>query len=228
MLELNAARTLFKKRGRLLISRFLDSGSAEALGAALAADLPYHQTMTKNDESVANVLPADIAAAGEDFRRRLLGALYAQSASKFAYFYGQFEFDKNLKADGKIGALSRDVWSFLNGPEFLGAIGKMTGMPDLKRASGQASRYAPGDFLTQHDDDTKDDRRAAFVLYLSPQWLADWGGLLQFIDRDGHVAEAFTPMFNALALFKVPMQHSVSMVTPLALGPRLAISGWVH
>ena len=51
---------------------------------------------------------------------------------------------------------------------------------------------------------------------------------MHFIDRDGHVAEAYTPTFNALALFRVPTRHAVSMVTPLALNPRYAISGWVH
>ena len=51
---------------------------------------------------------------------------------------------------------------------------------------------------------------------------------MQLLINPGHVAEAYTPTFNALALFRVPTRHAVSMVTPLALNPRYAISGWVH
>jgi hypothetical protein len=228
-LELNSARTVYKKRGRVLLTDFLARDGAAALAEGLATALPYHLTMTKADESVANIDAAELAARGEDFRRRLMGAVFADAASGFRYFYGQFEFDKHLDDAGPVGELSRAAWGFLNGPQFLAALGRITGEAGLVRASAQASRYAPGHFLTAHDDDVKNSgRRAAFVLYLSPTWRADWGGLLQFIDRDGHVAEAYTPVFNALAVFRVPSQHAVSMVTPLAPAARYAISGWVH
>jgi SM-20-related protein len=228
-LELNTARALYKKRGRLLLTNFLQADAARKLATGVATGLPFHATMNKNDMSVANIGEGDLATAGDDFRRSLMGAVYAASATGFRYFYSQFEFDKNLETAGPIGAFSRAVWQFLNSPDFLKTIGKIIGQSELTRTSAQASRYAPGHFLTAHDDDVENSgRRAAFVLYLSPQWQADWGGLLQFIDRDGHVAEAYTPTFNALAVFKVPTHHSVSMVTPLAPLPRDAISGWVH
>jgi Rps23 Pro-64 3,4-dihydroxylase Tpa1-like proline 4-hydroxylase len=63
---------------------------------------------------------------------------------------------------------------------------------------------------------------------LTPGWSVDWGGLLMFVDQDGHVAEAYTPAFNALNLFQVPQPHAVSMVAPFAGGDRLAITGWVR
>jgi SM-20-related protein len=228
-LELNAARTVFKRQGRVLLPGFLQSPGAHQLAEGLAGDLPFHITMNKVDDSVANIAEVELSRAGEDFQRRLMAAVYGASATGFRYFYSQFEFDKHLQDATAIGDLSRDVWSFLQSAPFLSAIGRIIGVSDLQRTSAQASRYAPGHFLTRHDDDVQNSgRRAAFVLYLSAQWQADWGGLLQFIDRDGHVAEAYTPMFNTLALFRVPSAHSVSMVTPLAPIPRLAVSGWVH
>jgi len=42
------------------------------------------------------------------------------------------------------------------------------------------------------------------------------------------VAEAYTPAFNALNIFKVPQPHAVSLVAPFAGGDRLAITGWVR
>ncbi len=226
--ELNLARTVYKKRGRILLPDFLSAHSAKAL-SDLAPTLPYHLTMNKTDDGVANITQVDLAARGQEFHQRLMSAVYAQASSAFRYFYGQFEYDKNQNAPGDLGSITREVRSFLNGEAFLSALRKMTGIPDLTHTTGQASCYKPGHFLTSHDDDVKDSgRRAAFVLYLSPTWRADWGGLLQFIDRDGHVAEAFTPTFNALAVFRVPTVHSVSMVTPLAPAARYAITGWVH
>jgi Rps23 Pro-64 3,4-dihydroxylase Tpa1-like proline 4-hydroxylase len=34
------------------------------------------------------------------------------------------------------------------------------------------------------------------------------------------------PGFNVLNLFKVPTDHSVSVVAPFAAEPRLALTGW--
>jgi SM-20-related protein len=228
-LQLNDARTVFRRQGRVFLPAFLQASGVHQLAQRLSSDLPFHVTMNKVDASVAKVAEAELARAGEDFQRRLMTAVYGASVTGFRYFYSQFEFDQHLQESSAVGELSREVWAFLQSAPFLTAIGRIIGVPDLQRASGQASRYAPGHFLTRHDDDVPNSgRRAAFVLYLSAEWQADWGGLLQFIDRDGHVAEAYTPTFNSLALFRVPSSHSVSMVTPLAPIPRLAISGWVH
>ena len=228
-LELNAARAVFKKRGRVLLPQFLTAPQAQMLSESLSDSGHFHLTMNRADDSVTNIKPEEVVRAGEEFQRGLMSAVFSASSSGFRYFYGQFEFDKHLDEASPMGNLSRIVWHFFQSSAFLGAIGKIIGVPNLVRTSAQASRYAPGHFLTRHDDDVVNSgRRAAFVLYLTPQWQADWGGLLQFIDRDGHVAEAYTPTFNALALFKVPTAHAVSMVTPLAPYPRIAISGWVH
>jgi Rps23 Pro-64 3,4-dihydroxylase Tpa1-like proline 4-hydroxylase len=226
-LELNLARDVFKKHGRVLVERFLTPTSAQALAQAMRG-FPYHQTMNRPDDTAAKIDETDIAARGQEFRDNLLKAVYARGTASFQYFYSQFEFDKHTTDATELGAVSKAAFEFLNGEMFLKAVGKIVAMPDLKSVHAQATCYAPGHFLTAHDDDVRNSgRRAAFVLYLNDAWRADWGGLLQFIDRDGHVAEAYTPLFNALALFRVPSQHSVSMVTPLAPVGRYAISGWV-
>ena len=54
----------------------------------------------------------------------------------------------------------------------------------------------------------------------------DWGGILQFLDRDGHVADGYVPVFNALNIFRVPQLHNVSSVVPFAGHARLSITGW--
>src|SRR5690606_24819670 len=102
-------------------------------------------------------------------------------------------------------------------------------MEDIAFADSQATRFSAGHFLTTHDDDVAGkQRRAAYVLNLTPHWRTDWGGVLQFIDADGHVTAGLAPKFNALNLFRVPQQHAVSFVTPSAPSSRYSITGWLR
>ena len=58
------------------------------------------------------------------------------------------------------------------------------------------------------------------------KWDPDWGGLLQFFDNEGQPTQSNSPGFNTLDLFDVSHVHSVTLVAPYALNPRLAVSGW--
>ncbi|HEV2111091.1 MAG TPA: 2OG-Fe(II) oxygenase family protein, partial [Gammaproteobacteria bacterium] len=116
---------------------------------------------------------------------------------------------------------------FLNSDVFLGFVKRVTGVEDVVRADAQATRYIPGSFLRKHNDVNQEGtRRVAYVLNFTKDWQADWGGLLQFLDADGHVEETYFPAFNSLTLFEVPMWHNVSYVVPCAPRGRYAITGW--
>jgi len=105
---------------------------------------------------------------------------------------------------------------------------RVTGMEDIDFADGQATAYAPGDFLTGHDDAVPGKRRAAaYVLGLTPVWRLEWGGLLLFHGPGGAVS-GLMPGFNTLDLFAVPQMHSVSAVVPAAAQRRYAITGWLR
>lgn len=122
-----------------------------------------------------------------------------------------------------------EIFEFLNGEEFLDFCRELTSEPDIGFADAQATCYSAGHFLNAHDDDVYGkDRVAAYVLNMTPEWNADWGGALQFIGKDGHIEEAFTPKFNALNVFKVPIKHSVSYVAPFAGASRFSITGWLR
>ena len=83
--------------------------------------------------------------------------------------------------------------------------------------------------LTAHDDVAPGKHRLyAYVLNLTARWRADWGGILMFLDEEDHVAEGYTPAFNALNIFRVPQRHAVSMVAPFAGEPRISITGWIR
>lgn len=126
------------------------------------------------------------------------------------------------------GLLLHGVLEFLNSPEYIAFARALTGDDRVRRVNAQATRYRPGQFLRYHtDEENNEGRLYAYVLNLTREWHADWGGLLQFIADDGRVTETFLPRWNTLSLFAVPAGHAVSLVAPWAQQDRLSITGWL-
>lgn len=118
---------------------------------------------------------------------------------------------------------------YINTPEMLELVREVTGIEDVIKADAQATIFAPGHFLAQHDDggEIKEGRRIAYVFNFCPvEWRVDWGGYLNFFNDDGDIIAGFKPRFNALNLFRVPQKHNVSLVAPFAPLARYAITGW--
>jgi SM-20-related protein len=125
-------------------------------------------------------------------------------------------------------ALHRVV-ELINSRAWLDTMRRITGLAGIRRADGQATRYVAGHFLRQHDDVMEEEGRlAAYVVNLTRDWRADWGGLLQFLDDDGEVIDTLMPRFNTISLFRVPAEHCVSPVAHFAPGARYAITGWLR
>ncbi|MFX9023862.1 2OG-Fe(II) oxygenase family protein, partial [Acinetobacter baumannii] len=77
------------------------------------------------------------------------------------------------------------VYDFINSEIGLSFLRTLTGDDRIAYVDAQATRYLPGHFLTEHDDEADGKHRLfAFVLNLTPRWRVDWGGLLLFIDKD--------------------------------------------
>lgn len=161
-------------------------------------------------------------------RKATFDALVTREAQAgFCYLYDQF----NLYEGGRKGLLAdpvlRAAYALITSGTFLDLGRKITGVPDISFADCQLTRFRPGHFLTAHDDARADrDRVAAYVLHVTQDWCADYGGVLQILDETGDVKTGLTPMFNRLTVLKVPQPHAVSVVSPFAQGARLAITGW--
>ncbi|AOL24403.1 Proline 4-hydroxylase (includes Rps23 Pro-64 3,4-dihydroxylase Tpa1), contains SM-20 domain [Erythrobacter litoralis] len=118
----------------------------------------------------------------------------------------------------------------INAPAFMELARSVTGIEGLFKADGQATLFAPGNYLGRHiDSHVAEGWEVAYVLnFARDDWHPDWGGYLLFLDEDGDVVEGFRPRFNALNLFKVPQAHMVSYVPPFAPVGRLAVTGWLR
>ncbi|AHE56873.1 2OG-Fe(II) oxygenase [Sphingomonas sanxanigenens] len=128
-------------------------------------------------------------------------------------------------ADNVADALTR----WMSSKEMLDFVRRVTGHPEIDFADAQATSYAPGDFLTGHDDQVPGkSRHAAYVLGVTQGWRIEWGGLLMFHDRHASAFHGVAPGFNTLDLFQVPSVHSVSLVSPAADRRRLSVTGWLR
>jgi len=219
---------VFREHGRLHIPDILEDGAARRLHHCLAEETPWN-TLFNSGEKIYDLSPHAFVGLGEARRRHLMAAVAANARQGFQYHYDNHRLSEAGEPYAERSHFFARAVAFLNGPEFLAFAREVTGMADIALADAQATAYGPGHFLTRHDDLLPEKkRRAAYVLSMTPGWRAEWGGLLAFLDADGHVAEGYVPAFNALNLLRVPQPHFVSEVASYAGGLRYSIAGWLR
>lgn len=223
-----AVRTGLARVGRVQIPDYLEPAAAERLHACLLDEVPWH--LAFGDEDGPHGLSSDEYGQMSPSGREALFARLAASAAGGAYrfAYDNYPMPRAYVEAWNPSLLLHPLFEFLNSDNYLAFMRALTGLLTIRRVTAQATAYRPGQFLRQHTDiDSSQGREYAFVLNLSRDWRADWGGLLQFVTAEGVVIDTFHPRWNTLTLFKVPTDHLVSMVMPWAEQPRLAITGWL-
>jgi Rps23 Pro-64 3,4-dihydroxylase Tpa1-like proline 4-hydroxylase len=219
---------VFDRYGRLHIPDFLTPASAIALHGILAKDVTY-DTIFNEGDSYYQLKPHESASLSPEERRHIAGMTDAHARHGFQYFYETHKITETGEPYKDPRHPLRLLTDFLESAAFLEFVRTVTGNRRIAFADAQATRYRPGNFLTQHDDRVSGSfRQAAYVLNLTQLWRADWGGLLLFTDEDGHVAEGYTPAFNAINLFRVPQPHLVTQVASYAGADRLSVTGWLR
>ncbi len=223
-LDLSQLKAEFGRDRRLLIRDFFTPEVADALARAVEAidwNLCYRDTQGDRRLTGEQLLSLDASQ-----RSHLVDGIVEVARHQF-----QFSFYTESLADvmhrGDTGLLARFI-RYMADEAFLSVMRDITGIPEVNRVYAQATMYAPGSFLLAHDDHVDvENRRLAYVINLTRQWRPDWGGLLNFSERDGSVTDSFFPHFNSVSLFAVPQTHFVSYVPPFAQGQRNAITGWL-
>lgn len=217
-----------RKSGRVQVETLLAAESARHLHEILVQETRWNLVSQLNGKHV------DLDAAGMETisaakRSEFLAAVHQQARNGFQYLYENFPlYDVYHRRSLEKHPLF-ELFEFLNSGTFLDFARTLTGFGDIGFADAQATRFRCGHFLTSHDDAVPGkQRRAAYVLNLTPDWRPDWGGQLLFFDEDGDVTGGFSPGFNVLNVFTVPVSHSVAMVTPFAGAPRYSVTGWLR
>jgi Rps23 Pro-64 3,4-dihydroxylase Tpa1-like proline 4-hydroxylase len=221
-------RRAFKRDGFVQISPFLRDEDAAALRDHIA-DREDWRLVLNAGLNVYEIDRAGQAAMNAEERDRLDALVNRAAGSAFQYRFETIRVpDSAAQREARVTPLDRFA-TLLSEPPILDQLRTITGAGDIAFADAQATSYAPGHFLTAHDDDVEGkNRRAAYVFGLTRNWRAEYGGLLLFHDRRGAIERAVVPGFNVLTLFSVPRLHSVSYVTPFASGARLSVTGWLR
>lgn len=227
----DAQARAFAARGRLHAPDFLTSPSAEALADVLTG-LAWTQSVLVNGKPY-DLGPEALAALPPERALELDAAVGRGAREGFQYRFDTWRISDVAEAGGAEAETAPPplmaLYDLLNGEAFLDWVRAVTGEPACAYVDAQATRYRAGDFLTAHDDDVDGKHRLfAFVLGLTREWRADWGGLLVFHDDDGHVEGGYTPTFNSLNLFRVPQSHAVTQVASYVEAERLSVTGWIR
>lgn len=225
-LSLLAAR--FSERRRVVIENVLEPVFAESLRQRM---LEWEQwalvTIAGGRHRNFDSAQMDLLAPGQWVELEELVGAQAREGMQYLYErYPLLDPDyRHLPADPVV----RRARDMLAAPAFVELMHAVTGSERIAFADAQMTRYRRGHFLTLHDDHAEGKNRiAAYVLSLTRDWPADYGGQLQFIGVDGRVDEVLIPRFNTLAVFEVPVPHLVSAVAPFVKASRLSITGWLR
>lgn len=227
-LDLAPYRSAFARDGRVHVPDILTQSSAEATLAALKTHSPWNIVARVQGQHRDFDLPAYLAAPA-DKAQRLVALAHAEARAGFGYLYENYPIHDVWRREGPAGRPLDAIAEFLNSPAFLDFARTVTGAANIAFADGQATCYRAGHFLTQHNDLALGEHRlVAYVLNLTPRWRADWGGQLLFHDARGNVTGGYMPAFNAINLFAVPAEHSVSVVAPYVSEGRYTVTGWLR
>ena len=220
-LDLDSISSEFARIGRVRIRDVLTMSSAERLHHCLRHEVPWQLAYDQNGKPMVTAMSE---AQQQDFMQRVL----MQAKQRFQYLYCSYPMVTAYLQRAQPELLLHRVLEWINEPATLEVIRRITNIESIRKADAQATLYRPGHFLTLHDDlgTTNEQRRVAYVLNLTRRWQADWGGLLHFVNEEGEIVDSWMPQFNTLALFRVPIRHTVSYVAPFADEPRFAITGW--
>ncbi|HYC75888.1 2OG-Fe(II) oxygenase [Brevundimonas sp.] len=228
LLDARRLEPVFNRSGRLHLPGFLTSAGAETLAAAVAGAEGW-TVSTMGGGSTIDLSAEAFASADAATKAALIASAHGEARTGFHYMFESLRISDHAEAGLPLSPTLKALYAWLNSEPFLSFAREISGDAELAYVDAQATRYRPGHYLNEHDDDKPGaGRRLAYVLNLTPVWRPSWGGLLAFIDPDGHVAEAYTPAFNALNLFRTPQPHMVSQVTAFAGASRLSVTGWIR
>lgn len=114
-----------------------------------------------------------------------------------------------------LSATYKQLDAYLQTPEFLGYVSKLTGIPDLlydpDYIGGGTHENRDGQSLSPHVDfnfhpRTKTHRRLNLIIYLNPEWDEAWGGNLELHSDPWNDSDnwrtAIAPIFNRAVIFE--------------------------
>jgi Rps23 Pro-64 3,4-dihydroxylase Tpa1-like proline 4-hydroxylase len=228
-LDRAAIRTALAENRLVQIEDFLTADAAEALWQVLRQQTPFGLAWAGDGQPHGQHVRAEQMRTLSPEQKAAMcnAAASAAAAGRFAFLYGQYPLVEAYVQNWHPGHPLYQLLEEINAAPALDFARDVAGHADIIKADAQATLYAGGHFLTDHDDLVEvEGRRLAYVLNLAKDWKPDWGGYLNFMDAKGNIVAGFMPRFNTMNLFLVPLRHNVGHVPAFAPVGRFAITGW--
>lgn len=220
-LNWDAIRKDFAQRGYTRIENALEPSCATRVAEAIIRETEWELCYLSGDGPVF-ITHAELQDYTPERSARLNNDIFTRARSDFSYFY----YRSALAGNNNPRLI--EFHDFLRGGNFLGFARYLTDDLTIHTINGQLTCYRPACFLRRHNDTTtKEHRIAAYVFGFTPQWEADWGGLLHIQDEKFNIIDTHKPAFNTLTIFRVPTWHFVSQVANYAQGARYTVTGWI-
>jgi prolyl 3-hydroxylase /prolyl 3,4-dihydroxylase len=126
----------------------------------------------------------------------------------------------------------KDFYEFVKSQEFADFMRKLTGIlvePSALDVAG--SLYKNTNYLLCHDDKVE-DRKVAYIYYLSEDFDEKDGGALALLEdvkgKPGKVAKRYYPQWNNLMVFAVSNKSWHAVEEVIGKKDRYAIGGWLR
>lgn len=228
-LDRKALAEAYARDGYVQVPNLFPDEIADAFEGVLKTNTRWRTIFTDGNGDVRKLRPEEMGALPPQDANRLQQEVFTKARDGFAFLYHFYPMIETLQTGEDAGHPLHEMVRFLNLPEWLDFGREVIGCDTVNRSDAQATLYAPGDFLTRHDDSYGDevDRRAAFVIGFTRGWKPDWGGQLVLFDDEDDAERALMPRFNLVTFFKVPRWHAVTYVPPFAGAGRFSITGWL-
>jgi Rps23 Pro-64 3,4-dihydroxylase Tpa1-like proline 4-hydroxylase len=208
----------------LRISQFLNSDFADRIYQCLTQEVKWGLACRLDGEAKTFLNTADVNELAENTKVKL----QSQLNEEFQFIYNTYMMVTAYLENRDPNLFLNRVLEWLNSVDTVEYFKKLTKNNTIKKLNAQATRYLPGHFLSQHNDENAQEGRLyAYVIGFSKNWNPDWGGLLHILNNKGEIVKTLIPEYNSLSIFKVPQNHFVSYVTPFSDSSRLAITGWL-
>ena len=227
-LDFDQIRATYAAQRFVQIPNVFADETAQKIEQILRQETPWRLIYTDPGKGVVQLSEADLKAMPPaEFQNRM--NLVMQAATRnIGYCYNGYQMNHALRDGADPHLRLHNITRYLNSRAFLALGEAIISETGLSKVDAQATFFNRGHFLTRHiDEGGAQQLRAAYTLGFSRGWQTDWGGQLQFIDRETtDVTSAWIPRWNTLTVFDGRMVHSVSPISNFAGDGRYSIVGW--
>lgn len=226
-LDLASYAREYAERGIVQIPNLFPDPTARAMARIFREAIPWRLIATDDADNPVQYTAEQWRALGADAQRSVMQACLDRARQNRGYIYNGYHMIEAYLEGRDPGHPIHQLTEFLNGEDWLGLGREVLGNPAITKADAHATLYAPGHYLTRHNDLGEiRERRAAYVIGLTERWEPDWGGLLLFLDERLDIRRGLTPRFNVVTIFDVNYIHAVTQVATFAPAGRYSIAGW--